>query len=215
MARRFVFWGDPVGSGSGGARGSNRRQFLRMAERLHLRRHTVNFSDSLLQLLPFFAQYQWRVTPKLTVNDGLRYALKRAIQQVTRTIAACNRGWDSLLAEQQDGDPRGLRAFLLSLQSTSSFFITSRSGRHASLANNCREFSTGRTRRRGCSSAHAEVLPNSASRTSRRTAAATSSAAACTHRNIFMGACTRRLRRGREWWITKARFIIGAGQSGN
>ncbi|MFZ0636728.1 MAG: TonB-dependent receptor [Candidatus Acidiferrales bacterium] len=69
----IVFWGDPVGSGPV-AQGFQAPTIPTNWQNAYLPSQAVNFSETLdHSYYGFFAQDQWRLTPKLTVNYGLRY----------------------------------------------------------------------------------------------------------------------------------------------
>ncbi|MDE3136552.1 MAG: TonB-dependent receptor [Acidobacteriota bacterium] len=69
----IVFWGAPVGSGPL-TPGFEPPQIPTNWQNAYLPSQTVNFSETLDHgYYGFFAQDQWRVTPKLTFNYGVRY----------------------------------------------------------------------------------------------------------------------------------------------
>ncbi len=80
----IVFWGDPVGSGAV-APGFEPPPIPTNWQNAYIPSQTVNFSETLNHsYYGFFAQDQWRVTPKLTVNYGLRYDFETGLsKQVT------------------------------------------------------------------------------------------------------------------------------------
>jgi hypothetical protein len=69
----IVFWGAPVGSGAI-TPGFEPPPIPTNWQNAYLPSQTVNFSETLNHsYFGFFAQDQWRVTPKLTFNYGVRY----------------------------------------------------------------------------------------------------------------------------------------------
>jgi Carboxypeptidase regulatory-like domain/TonB dependent receptor len=86
----IVFWGAPVGSGPV-APGFQPPQIPTNWANAYLPSQTVNFSETLdHSYYGFFAQDQWRLTPKLTVNYGLRYDFETGL---SKQINPDYRGW--------------------------------------------------------------------------------------------------------------------------
>jgi outer membrane receptor protein involved in Fe transport len=93
----IVFWGAPVGSGpvapgfeppslcpAGGCSPSS-------WSNAYLPSQTVNFSETLNHsYYGFYAQDQWRITPRLTLNYGVRYDFEKGLQ---KQINPDYRGW--------------------------------------------------------------------------------------------------------------------------
>ena len=77
----IVFWGDPVGSGAV-APGFEPPPIPTDWQNAYLPGQTVNFSETLNHsYYGFFAQDQWRVTQKLTVNYGVRYDFETGLSK--------------------------------------------------------------------------------------------------------------------------------------
>jgi outer membrane receptor protein involved in Fe transport len=77
----IVFWGAPVGSGPV-TPGFIPPQIPTNWANAYLPSQTVNFSETLdHSYYGFFAQDQWRLTPKLTVNYGLRYDFETGLSK--------------------------------------------------------------------------------------------------------------------------------------
>jgi outer membrane receptor protein involved in Fe transport len=77
----IVFWGDPVGSGAV-APGFEPPTIPTTWQNAYLPSQTVNFSETLDHAYyGFYAQDQWRLTPKLTVNYGLRYDFESGLSK--------------------------------------------------------------------------------------------------------------------------------------
>jgi outer membrane receptor protein involved in Fe transport len=93
----IVFWGAPVGNGAvapgfeppslcpaGGCSPSS-------WSNAYLPSQTVNFSETLNHsYYGFYAQDQWRITPRLTLNYGVRYDFEKGLQ---KQINPDYRGW--------------------------------------------------------------------------------------------------------------------------
>ena len=84
----IVFWGAPVGSGPPGVPPLAPNQLPTPPpiptnwKNAYLPSETVNFSETLDHAYyGFFAQDQWRLTPKLTVNYGLRYDFESGLSK--------------------------------------------------------------------------------------------------------------------------------------
>ncbi len=77
----IVFWGDPVGSGAV-APGFEPPAIPTNWANAYLPTQTVNFSETLNhEYYGFYAQDQWRITPKLTINYGLRYDFESGLSK--------------------------------------------------------------------------------------------------------------------------------------
>ncbi|HKV25847.1 MAG TPA: TonB-dependent receptor [Candidatus Acidoferrum sp.] len=83
----IVFWGAPIGSGAVPAPGQPGFPTFPPPiptnwQNAYLPSQTANFSETLNHsYYGFYAQDQWRVTPKLTVNYGLRYDFEKGLQK--------------------------------------------------------------------------------------------------------------------------------------
>jgi outer membrane receptor protein involved in Fe transport len=77
----IVFWGAPIGSGPL-TPGFTPPPIPTNWQNAYLPSQTVNFSETLdHSYFGFFAQDQWRVTPKLTFNYGLRYDFETGLSK--------------------------------------------------------------------------------------------------------------------------------------
>jgi len=77
----IVFWGDPVGSGAV-TPGFEPPTLPTTWQYAYLPSQTPNFSETLDHAYyGFYAQDQWRLTPKLTVNYGLRYDFESGLSK--------------------------------------------------------------------------------------------------------------------------------------
>lgn len=83
----IVFWGAPIGSGPVPAPGQAGFPTFPPAiptnwQNAYLPSQTVNFSETLNHsYFGFYAQDQWRITPKLTFNYGMRYDFEKGLQK--------------------------------------------------------------------------------------------------------------------------------------
>ncbi|MFZ0910345.1 MAG: TonB-dependent receptor [Candidatus Acidiferrales bacterium] len=77
----IVFWGDPVGSGTV-MPGFEPPAIPTNWQNAYLPSQAVNFSETLNHsYYGFYAQDQWRLTPKFTVNYGLRYDFEAGLSK--------------------------------------------------------------------------------------------------------------------------------------
>ncbi len=77
----IVFWGDPVGSGPVPP-GFEPPAIPTNWQNAYLPSQAVNFSETLNHsYYGFYAQDQWRLTPKFTVNYGLRYDFEAGLSK--------------------------------------------------------------------------------------------------------------------------------------
>jgi outer membrane receptor protein involved in Fe transport len=77
----IVFWGDPVGSGTV-VPGFEPPAIPTNWQNAYLPSQAVNFSETLNHsYYGFYAQDQWRLTPKFTVNYGLRYDFEAGLSK--------------------------------------------------------------------------------------------------------------------------------------
>jgi Carboxypeptidase regulatory-like domain/TonB dependent receptor-like, beta-barrel len=79
----IVFWGSPIGSGpSSSIQGTSPAPIPTNWQNAYLPSETGNFSETLNHgYWGFFAQDQWRVTQKLTLNYGLRYDFETGLDK--------------------------------------------------------------------------------------------------------------------------------------